>query len=178
MLTKQAAEKIAHEYYNVGQQLAMHEAGLIKEANALMEAISKLTGKLPPAPKASRLGKALKGTGIAGGLALSPAAYEGIASTTPSLGRMMPMTNVGDTQLRALQELLGGNLGGAKDYLGELGGDLSKDVSGVGSYLKNLFANEAGGFNMARDLVAGPPPETFNIARDLVAAIPGSPVAR
>ena len=29
MLTKQAAEKIAHDYYNVGQQLAMHEAGLV-----------------------------------------------------------------------------------------------------------------------------------------------------
>lgn len=32
MLTKQAAEKLAQDYYVVGQQLAMQEAGLVKVA--------------------------------------------------------------------------------------------------------------------------------------------------
>jgi hypothetical protein len=35
MLTKQAAEKLAQEYYTVGQQLALQNAGLEKQANAL-----------------------------------------------------------------------------------------------------------------------------------------------
>lgn len=43
MVTKQAAEKLAQDYYLVGQELAMQEAGLIKEANR-MGSLAKMLG--------------------------------------------------------------------------------------------------------------------------------------
>ena len=162
MLTKQAAEKIAHEYYNVGQQLAMHEAGLIKEANALMEAISKLTGKVAPAPKASRLGKALKGTGIAGGLALTPGAYEGVAHAFPSLATKMPVSELGRAELYALQDLIEGNLAGAKGQVANIPSSIAEDASSIYQALqaggKSLGEGASGAAAYLKSLIGDVPP--------------------
>jgi hypothetical protein len=80
-MDKTAAEKIAHEYYNTGIEVALQQAGLVKEANQLS------TGR--------RLARML-GLGTAGALAPAAAAARGGA------------TALGKAELEMLQKLMAG----------------------------------------------------------------------
>lgn len=133
MITKQAAEQQAQEFYSLGQQLALEEAGLIKEASL---------GK--------RLRQLLGGAGAVGGVAMSPAAYEALGANLPTrLGQMMPSSAIGSSQLNALEELLAGKgLQGAKKHLGHLSTDAQIDkerlieaLQGAGSSAKGYLTS-------------------------------------
>lgn len=143
MLTKQAAEKLAQEYYNVGQQLAMQEAGLIKEANAIMEALGRLMGKpmAKAVPPPSMLQKAMRGApkagAMAGGAALTPAA----------LAMLGKGGATGAKELAMLKSLVAGEGAQAASQFKQLGGAIGADASslknmlmGAGKQVGNTFS--------------------------------------
>lgn len=100
-MNKYAAEKIASEYYDAGLQLALHQAGLVKQAN-ISEKILAMMGKSTPAmmvPKGmSTSRKAMRGLGLGSIGALAPAA----------LAERGFATSLGKAELEMLRQFMRG----------------------------------------------------------------------
>jgi hypothetical protein len=107
-MDKTAAEKIAHDYYNAGIELALQQTGLVKEAGAGR----RLAGML--------------GLGTAG--ALAPAAYAARGGASA----------LGKAELEVLQKLMAGEgKAGLEAAKGILPG-AQTDSAAVLDYLKSL----------------------------------------
>lgn len=102
-MNKYAAEKIASEYYNMGVQLALQNAGLVKTASN---------------PLAKALGVGAAGTGAA----LSPAALT-------ALTKGVHGGTTGAHQLAALKSLMGGEFAHAANIAKTIPGAAKRDAA-------------------------------------------------
>lgn len=106
-MNKTAAEKIAHEYYNAGIEVALQQAGLVKEATRT-KALSALLGGTALAPAAlSHMGQ--------GGGAYGEALLNALKSINPT-------HSFDPSKIKAMGSGLAGDAGQLKQFLMGLGG--------------------------------------------------------
>ena len=106
-MDKTAAEKIAHEYYNAGVEVAMQQAGLVKEATRT-KALAALLGGGAMAPAAlAQMGR--------GGGAYGEALLNALKSVNPT-------HSFDPSKLKAIGSGLAGDAGQLKQFLMGLGG--------------------------------------------------------
>ena len=105
-MDKTAAEKIAHEYYNAGIEVALQQAGLVKEANRT-KALSAILGGTALAPAAlSHMGH---------GGAYGEALLNALKSVNPT-------HSFDPSKLKAIGSGLADDAGQLKQFLMGLGG--------------------------------------------------------
>jgi hypothetical protein len=104
-MDKTAAEKIAHEYYNAGIEVALQQAGLVKEANRTLSALLGGTALAPAA--LSHIGH--------GGGAYGEALLNALKSVNPT-------HSFDPSKLKAIGSGLAGDAGQLKQFLMGLGG--------------------------------------------------------